>query len=200
MPIKETISSKEKENIKNSIVRSKDLLEGGVPIQLDESVVTETNCYAYSMGIMYNKNTKLRGFYNPGFTEYERIDGTEDKEMLINMIKADLCNIGIQFRVLDLEDEVELGDDEYLVKVFKADINKEIPRGDFHFIRQDKESKKWFHKLGWKRQPDIIQSDPGYEEDDDAIPGAEPGSFTTHCKDGFKYMYYPIVYLVIKES
>jgi len=55
MPI--TISSKEIKDIKNSIVRSKDLIGGGTPIQLDESIVTETNCYAYSMGIMYNKNT-----------------------------------------------------------------------------------------------------------------------------------------------
>ena len=198
MPIKETIPNEEMEKIKNSIVRSKKLLEGGVSIQLDESTVKETNCYAYSMGIMYNNDTKDRGYYNPGFTEHYRIDGTEDKETLISKIEADLNNIGIQFRILDLEDKIELEEDEYLVKVFKAEINKEIPRGDFHFVRQDRESKKWFHKIGWKRQPDIIKSDPKYN--DDSIPGSEPETFTTHCKDGFKYMYYPIVYLVIKES
>ena len=63
MPIKETIPNEEMEKIKNSIVRSKKLLEGGVPIQLDESTVKETNCYAYSMGIMYNNDTKDRGYY-----------------------------------------------------------------------------------------------------------------------------------------
>ena len=198
MPIKETISNEEMENIKNSIVRSKNLLKGGVPIQLDESAVKGTNCYAYSMGIMYNQYTKLKGYYNPGFTEHESFEGTEDKEMLVSKIQADLSNIGIRFRVLDLDDEIKLEDDEYLVKVFKTEINKELPRGDFHFIRQDRESKKWFHKLGWVRQPDIIQSDPEY--DDGSTPGLEPTSFTTHCKDGFEYMYYPVVYLVIKES
>lgn len=195
MPI--TISSKEIKDIKNSIVRSKDLIGGGTPIQLDESIVTETNCYAYSMGIMYNKNTKNRGYYNPGFTECETLNGRENKEMLISMIQKDLDNIGIRFRVLDLEDEVKLRDDEYLVKVFKTEINEKLPRGDFHFVRQDRESQKWFHKFGWKLQPNIIQSDPEYN--DDSIPGEEPDSFTTHCKDGFQYMYYPVVYLVIKE-
>lgn len=198
MPIKETVSHEEIERIKNSIVRSENLLKGGVPIQLDESTVTETNCYAYSMGIMYNSFTKIKGYYNPGFTEYERLSGDETSEILMEKIRTDLNHLGIQFREIGLEKKIELEGNEYLVKVFKADINEKLPRGDFHFIRQDRESKKWFHKMGWQRQPDIIQSDPGF--DDESIPGVEPDTFTINCDNGFTYMYYSVGYLAIKED
>lgn len=198
MPNKETISQEEIKNIRNSIVRSNNLLEGGVPIELDESTVTETNCYAYSMGIMYNCYTQIKGYYNPGFTEYERYKGYETSEMLMEKVRTDLSHIGIQFREIGLKEEIGLEDDEYLVKVFKADINEKLPNGDFHFVRQDKESKSWFHKFGWKNQPVVIQSDPGFN--DGNVPGTEPDMFTIHCNNGFEYMYYPVAYLAIKET
>lgn len=198
MPVKETLPVETIEEIRHSIVRGDSLLSGGVPINLDETTVNSTNCYAYSMGIMYNFFTKRRAFYNPGFTEYDSFKPDDTPEMLMNRVKHDLDNIGIKYREIEKNEKTVLKENEYVVKVFMADPNEKIPRGDFHFIRQDKKTGKWFHKLGWERQPDIIQSDPEYH--DDSIPGSEPDTFTSHYKDGFSFIYYSVGYLAIEEQ
>lgn len=197
MPTKQTISTDTMRDIRNSIVRSSSLLKEGVPISLDEKTVNSTNCYAYAMGIMYNILTKPRGFYNPGFTENESFKLIDTPEILINRVKHDLDNIGIKYREVISEKKGELKENEYLVKIFMADPNEEIPRGDFHFVRQDRKTGKWFHKLGWDRQPEITQSAP--ECDDDYILGSEPEDITICCNNNFSYTYYEAGYLAIEE-
>ncbi len=197
MPNKETLSTDTIDAIKSSIVRGSSLLNNGVPITLDEITVKSTNCYAYSMGIMYNFFTKARGFYCPGFTEHNNYQKEDSPEVLLSKIQSDLKNLGINYREVSTVEDANLKSNEYLVKVYLADPNIKIPNGDFHFVRQDKESGMWFHKLGWERQPDIIRSDPGY--DDDNIPGEEPGYLISNYNDGFSYTYYPIGYLAIEE-
>ena len=197
MPVKQTLPADTIDAIKQSIVRGDSLLNQGVPINLDENIANSTNCYAYSIGIMYNFLTKTRGFYNPGFTEYDCFKPEDTPEDLMTRVKHDLDNLGIKYREIMPDEKTKLNENEYLVKLFMADPNVKIPRGDFHFIRQDRKSGKWFHKLGWVRQPDIIQSDPGFQ--DDSIPGDEPDTFTTHCEDGFSYVYYEVGYLAIEE-
>lgn len=198
MTTKQTIGTDTLMDIRDSIVRSNSLLSEGVPISLDETTVNAINCYAYSMGIMYNFFTVLRGFYNPGFTENDSFKPDDTPEILMNRIKHDLDNIGIKYREVIDEEKDELEENEYLVKIFMADPNEEIPKGDFHFIRQDRKTGKWFHKFGWKKQPEVIQSDPGY--DDDSIPGDEPGEITIHCKNNFSYTFYEVGYLAIEEQ
>lgn len=199
MPNKETLPTNTIEAIKSSIVRSDTLLDNGVPITLDETTVKSTNCYAYSMGIMYNFLTKTRGFYSPGFTERDNYKKEDPPEVLLSKIQRDLKNLGINYREIPVIADANLKDNEYLVKIYMADPNEKIPNGDFHFVRQDKESGMWFHKMGWERQPDIIHSDPGYEDENDSAPGTEPGYFISRYNDGFSYTYYPIGYLAIEE-
>ncbi len=182
------------EAIKDTICRSEDLLQGNNPIVLDAETVKTTNCYAYSLGIMYNG---MKGrYFIPGFTECLPYYG-ESTEELMGKIVIDLQNLGISFRKLELEEEKNLQENEYLVKVFYTPPNKELPTGDFHFIRQDRDTGIWFHKMGWYRQPDIVQSDPGYEG---PIPGSEPSNITSNGKDGFSYVYDSVAYLAIKEN
>lgn len=184
----------ETETIKNTIRTSKYLLEGGNPIALDAETVGTTNCYAYSLGIMYHG---IRGKdFIPGFTENLPYFG-ENAEELMKKIEIDLENLRISFRKIGLEEEIQLQENEYLVKVFYTPPNRKLPAGDFHFIRQDRATEVWFHKMGWHRQPDVVQSDPGYEG---PIPGSEPSSITSHDNDGFSYEYAPVVYLAIIEN
>lgn len=199
MPIKETLSEETIDSIKESIVRSDNLLKGGVPIHLDETTVTATNCYAYSIGIMYNFLTKMRGFYNPGFTEHNRYMPEDTPEVLMQKVERDLENLSIRFREIKLGEKPELKENEYLVKVFMADPNEKIPNGDFHFVRQDRNTGRWFHKLGWNLQPAIIRSDPEYD-DGTTCEGEEPDNFISHCKDGFTFKYYSVGYLAIEEK
>lgn len=180
--------------IKNSIRRSEDLLQGSNPIALDAETVEATNCYAYSLGIMYH-GTRGKHFI-PGFTEELPYFGKNTEE-LMEKIEIDLENLGISFRKIELEEEKQLQENEYLVKVFYTPPNKKLPAGDFHFVRQDRDTGIWFHKMGWYRQPDIIQSDPEYEK---VIPGIEPSTFTVNYDDGFSYVYDPVAYLAIEED
>lgn len=198
MPIRETLPEGTISAIKESIIRSDCLLKGGVPKNLDETTVTSTNCYAYSIGIMYNFLTKMRGFYNPGFTERDRYKPDDGPEDLLEKVHHDLENLGIKFREIQLGKEIQLKENEYLVKIYMADPNEKIPNGDFHFIRQDKASGMWFHKMGWERQPDIVQADPGYE-DESCAPGIEPDTFTVNCPGGFTYKYNSVGYIAITE-
>lgn len=183
--------------IKASIVRSEDLLEKGVPIHLDSAIVTKTNCYAYSMGIMYNTFPDGQHFYVPGFTEGKMYD-IESLESLLENIKQDLKNIGIKFQEYQLEEKPKPKENEYLVKLFYAAPCKNLSSGDFHFVRQDKKSGKWFHKMGWLNQPAILQSDSQYEQ---VEAGSEPASFISHDIIGEVIATYkPVSYFIIMES
>jgi len=89
-----------------------------------------------------------------------------------------------------------LSKNEYLVKIFYTPCNPKLSYGDFHFVRQDRETGIWFHKLGWYRPPEILQSDKGFPS---PTPGKEPTKFTAVCSDGFTYHYEPIGYFAITE-
>lgn len=184
MPIIET------RKIKQSIVRSKDLLRNNIPIPLDEETVNIVNSYPYSLGIMDNSKS-----YKPGFTEQIPYFGTSKRELLVNVCK-DLKNLGIPFRLIYLNYEVSLGENEYFVKIFYTPPNEKLPFGDFHFIRQDRCTGKWFHKLG-KLQPAILQSDPGY---DGPEPGSEPSGFKVEFEEKITFVYEPVAYLAISEN
>lgn len=182
--------------IKASIVRSDKLLEDTVPIHLDEESAKHTNCYAYSMGIINNSFSEGHVTFVPGFTENQMYD-FESQESLIENIKKDLENIGIKFKEYQLGEKPELKENEYLVKLFFSPPSKYLSSGDFHFVRQDRKSGKWFHKMGWETQPAIIQSDVQYEQ---VEAGSEPDSIISHTLFEDVYIYNPVCYFVITES
>lgn len=198
MPNKETLNTDILDAIRNSIVRGKDLLNEGFPISLDEITVKQTNCYAYSLGIMFNCFTKIRGFYSPGFTEHDNYKPEDSSEVLLNKIRRDLKNLHINYRDILVKGNAKLQDNEYLVKVYMANPNEKLPNGDFHLIRQDRASGKWFHKLGWFRQPDIFQCDPGFE-DESGTPGEASDIITSVYDDKFRCIYHTVGYLAIEE-
>lgn len=129
-------------DIKQSIVRSSELIENGVPKKLNQIVNDNTNCYAYALGI-----TSIRVLCLPGFTErvpYKRFN----KDEFTELICKDLENLEIKFRKIGLEEKIILNENEYLIKSFLAKHTLLFPKGDFHFIRKDNESGLWFDKMG----------------------------------------------------
>lgn len=185
-----TIEEKKIRKIRRSIQRTRKLLKNNKVKRLDEKTVEHTNCYAYSLGIMYH-GEKGRDF-EIGFTEHILDEMVNPKEIIEN-ICTDLKNLRISFRMINLEEEKILGDKEYLIKAFYAKSTLRYPPGDFHFIRQDKISGKWFHKMGWHRQPEFVYSNSEeqvYFDDD-----GEPIAFLNT-----EFLYKPLAYFAITEE
>lgn len=179
--------------IRNSIVHNSNLIKHGIPILLNEKTVKSTNCYAYALGIMYNGERYKH--YKPGYTTNKEYNGISPKELML-YIEADLKNLNISFRRIELTQQFELKRNEYLTKVFFAPQNRKMPKGDFHLIRQDKITGKWFHKMGWNAQPCLTQLDYDYNKQ---YLGQEPDKITTCENDGFLFVYFPVCYLAITE-
>lgn len=176
-----------------SIINSSKLFKNGRPNKLDENTTKSTNCYAYSLGIMYNSESWIR--HSPGYTQKIRYQGISPEELMRN-VKIDLKNLKIIFRCIGLGEKVELNPNEYLVKVFYAPPNSRLLCGDYHFIRKDPKTGKWFHKLGWHNQPCLVKLDNDYKK---KHLGEEPERITNREKDGFYFVYQPVCYLAITE-
>lgn len=138
--------------IRRSIVRS-DKVFSGYPVQFNKEIVESINCYAYSMGIIYHGDVGI-DFY-PGFAVGREFGVQKENELIQNVI-ADLKKLRIKHRYIPLDGELNLKANEYLVKAYILPPIEYAKKGDFHFIRQDKKTGKWFHKMGWYDQPDFV--------------------------------------------
>lgn len=173
------------EEIKNSMIRSKDLFHEGIPITLDLKLEEMINCYAYALGIMYP-----RDIFNPGFSKNLKYYGREPEELMAK-VYIDLETLGKRFRRLGLNDRIILEENEYLIKVFFSPPNEKSKVGDFHFIRQDNQTRFWFQK--WKKhQPKIIQPN--------LISEFGPTIINSIWDDGFLFKYEAIGYFAIKDD
>lgn len=184
----------ELEKIKSCIVRTKDLIKNGEPIELDENICISINCYAYALGILYEGNEKIP--FNPGFTDgllYLR----PTPEQLIKNICTDLKNLNIPFRKFDLKDDITLLKHEYLIKVFYCKSVALLNNGDYHFIRQDPKTGYWFQKCGIFQQPEILQSNFSYSNH---LTIEEPDIIISTNSEGSSYQLLPIAYFAIKET
>lgn len=184
-----TMEEKKVWKIRRSIRRTKELLKNGEIKLLDEETVRKTNCYAYSLGIMYHGEG---ADFDIGFTNHT-LDKLVDPKEIIDKICTDLENLRFKFRKINLMDDKVLRKNEYLVKVFYAEPNEYDPEGDFHFMRQDRKSGKWFHKMGWYYQPEFVESNS--EEQFYFNNSGEPMSFTT-----WEFSYKPLTYFAITEK
>lgn len=220
MPILEVVE------IRNSMVPSKRLLRNHFPIILDSESVEQTNCYGYSLGITHPHIKFRPGFTidpdsfcwedNPEklleactsdlqnlkrpFRQISLDDVTfvEENEYFIDIHSCDSCRSLLPSEHANSENKWKelLAENEYLVKVFYTPSNRILKGGDFHFIRQDRQTGVWFHKMGWHRQPDLVRSDNGFWG---PVPGKEPTKITGISHGGFSYAYEPLVYFAITE-
>lgn len=184
------VEQKRLKKIRESIVRSNELLSNNKLKLLDEETARSTNCYSYALGIMYRAKGKD---FCIGFTE-NVIMYLEDPNEIVNKICIDLKNLNISFRKINLHENKDLRENEYLVKLFYTPPSENIKDGDIHFIRQDRKSGKWFHKLGWYNQPEFVKSNSEIQFDLE-LNGEPKSIIYTDCYE----IYYPIVYFAIAE-
>ena len=140
------------DKIKSSIVNEKELFNDDFEInKLRKKVCENTNCYAYSLGIM-EPAPRNKNLYIPGFTTFENTNYLS-KENFILKVSEDLHNLKIEFRKYGIDDEITVNDNEYLIQVlFVPKDTKNFRKGIFHFSRKNKNC-KWFSKMGWLYQP-----------------------------------------------
>ena len=184
------IGKRKIKKIRKSILRSNELLNNGTIKPLDEITVKKTNCYAYSLGIMYNADKDW--YYDLGFTE-NSIQYYVQPDLIIEKTCKDLDNLEIKYRKIDLNGDKTLKDNEYLIKMFYKLPTGSYDCGDFHFIRQDKRTKKWFHKMGWYAQPEFVKDDNETHFEFDAE--GEPKRFYYMSS-----LYSPLMYFAITEK
>jgi len=175
--------------MRRSIIYTHKLLRNGTPIELDENTVESINCYAYSLGIMYNGIRNRH--YTPGYTESLKYKGTGLQELMWNT-EIDFHNLKVLFRKITLEENSELKENEYLIKLFFCPATKDLPSGDFHFIRQDPKTKKWFHKIGWYNQPTLVK------QNNDV--GTEPKQLIIRTDSCDYIIYRPVCYYAITQN
>lgn len=179
------MDSNDLQELRKSIVRT-DKVFAGYPVQFTRDIVESINCYAYSMGIIYHGKKEI-DFY-PGFAIGKTWNVRKEDEIIQN-VRADLRKIGIRHRQIALGKKPELKSNEYLVKLYLLPASIIVPEGDFHFIRQDKKTGRWFHKMGWYDQPDFVQ------EDDSEEPGV-----IVESANGKVYIYREVCYFAITEK
>lgn len=167
-------------SLEQSIVPTTKLLEGPKVIQLSDGICKSVNCYAYALGILYRVQIGEFIQFCPGFTANNTVNWQKD---IMKYIEDDLNVLDIPHRLIPLDGNIRLRAGEYLTKVF---MHKD--RSDFHFVRYDPVTKKWFHKEGLY-QPEIMRV---YEEVEHSIFSKEPKSY--HFGD-----YRPVGYFAIKE-
>lgn len=175
----------ELQDIQSSILRSEDLFQDGVPITFDLEEKKLINCYAFSVGITYPKD-----IFNPGFSQNLQYYGREPEEIMVKTY-IDLETLGKRFRRLGLENEIILGENEYLIKAFYTPPNKKSTIGDFHFIRQDKQTGFWFQKYKGK-QPEILPPN--------LVPKLGPDIINASFDDGSVFKYEAVGYFAITEE
>lgn len=153
-------------------------------IPLPEDLIKHINCYAFSIGCLYPGESGVD--YIPGFTTGEIFTGSEN---LIEKVCLDLSNFNRHFRKLSFFGPKNLKDNEYLVKIFYSSPSEICPKGEFHFIRQNRETGIWYHMPGHSKQPCIIKlvgSQVNAEPDE--LIGEDMHTF-----------YYPVGYLAIGQ-
>ena len=158
-------------------------------IPLSEELALKINCYAFAIGCLCPSETGED--YVPGFTENSPYESQED---LTQKVILDLTNLGRSFRKLSLFGPRDLKENEYLIKLFYTQPSKDMPCGDFHFLRQNKETKIWYHKPGFYNQPvvaSIVNSSETILDPDELI--------FVDQETKKPYIYYPICYFAIEE-
>lgn len=160
-------------------------------VPLSKKATQSLNCYAYALGITFSGNSKQH--YFPGFT-IQKFPLITPK-LLCKFFTIDLKNLGIRYRKIGLDESTDIMENEYLIKLFYSSPNSYLPDGDFHFVRQDPKSKLWFHKLGWKNQPELVQS---CVPKNNTLLGTEPIEFDfVDSNNNLAYKLEPICYFAI---
>ena len=107
-----------------------------------------TNCYAYALGLDIPQSKINRYAYTPGIISKSNIYLPSCDEFiyedLINNIYLDLKALGIDFREIEPNEEIE--ENEWKIAIFIARSYGKI--FDYHFLREHNDG-TWYHKNGF---------------------------------------------------
>ena len=117
-------------------------------IAYDKRLNQSTNCYAFAMGWRYSAKDPYKE-YIPGFLTGQKIS----VENMAELVKSDLEAVGrkVYEIVYDIPDELPDGEG-YWIKFLHCPKKGEF---DAHFMRKDKKSGRWIHKVGWEMAPKV---------------------------------------------
>lgn len=131
-------------------------------IGYDQRLNTTTNCYAFAMGWRVPAKNKYDD-YVPGFLAGMKFS----IENSAKIVKADLEAVGRTVYEILYEIPEELPDgDGYWIKFMYCPEKTEL---DAHFMRKDKKSGRWIHKMGWEMPPKVCVRNLEFKDKKEAL-------------------------------
>lgn len=119
-------------------------------IEYDSKLNSYTNCYAFAIGWRVPAQNKYDD-YVPGFLAGKPYS----LENSASLVKADLEKVDRKvYEILfNIPKELPEGDG-YWIKFLCNPTKGELSA---HFMRKDKKSGRWLHKMGWKKPPSVCE-------------------------------------------
>ncbi len=131
-------------------------------IGYDKKLYETTNCYAFAMGWLVEASNKYDD-YVPGFLAGVPYSVYVAEEI----VRADLEAVGRKVYEVLYDIPKELPDGEgYWIKFLHCPENGEL---DAHFMRKDKKSGRWIHKMGWSMPPKLCVRNLEFKEKMDVV-------------------------------
>lgn len=131
-------------------------------IGYEESLNTVTNCYAFAMGWRVAASNNYDD-YVPGFLTGRTYSATNCD----HIVKCDLEAVGRKVYEILYDIPKELPDgDGYWIKFLNCPQKGDL---ESHFMRKDKKSGRWVHKMGWKMPPKVCVRNLEFKSKKDLI-------------------------------
>lgn len=131
-------------------------------IGYEERLNTTTNCYAFAAGWRYPTRDRLVD-YIPGF-----LTGLPySVENLVNLVKGDFEAVGREVYEVVYDIPEHLPDGEgYWIKALHCAVKG---AEGVHFMRKDKKSGRWIHKMGWEMPPKVCVRNLEFRDKKEAL-------------------------------
>lgn len=131
-------------------------------IGYDSRLTQTTNCYAYAAGWRCPAKDKYVD-YIPGFLT----DLPFSVENLVNLVKEDLKAVGREVYevIFDIPEHLEDGEGYWIKALYCEEKGAE----GIHFMRKDKKSGRWIHKMGWEMPPKVCVRNLEFRDKKEAL-------------------------------
>lgn len=131
-------------------------------IGYEERLNKTTNCYAYAAGWRCPARDKTKD-YLPGFLT----SNPYSVENLVNLVKGDFEAVGREVYevIYDIPEHLHDGEGYWIKALY---CSEEGP-GGIHFMRKDKKSGRWIHKMGWEMPPKVCVRNLEFRDKKEAL-------------------------------
>ena len=117
-------------------------------IDYDDRLIRTTNCYAYAAGWRYPAKDRMTD-YVPGFLTGKAYS----VDNLVDLVKGDFEVVGREVYevIYDIPEKLPEGKGYWIKALYCTTKGAE----GIHFMRKDKKSGRWIHKMGWEMPPKV---------------------------------------------